>query len=139
MSRTYFRRAHDGKGVALEPLADGAKLEVGDELEVHLSLRTKHAAEYVHLRDPRGAGFEPENAISGYRWDLGAGYYQEVRDSGANFFFDELPVGEYALTYRVRASMAGTFHVGPATVQSIYAPEFNAYSAAWTLTVASPR
>jgi len=108
---------------------------VGDEVEVHLALRTRHAAEYVHLRDPRGAGFEPENALSGYRWELGTAYYQEIRDSGANFFFDSLPVGEYPLTYRVRASMAGTFHVGPATVQSIYAPEFNAYSGGATLTV----
>lgn len=138
VSRAYFRRAHDGKGVVLTPLADGAKLNVGDELEVHLSLRTKHAAEYVHLRDPRGAGFEPEDAVSGYRWDLGVGYYQEIRDSGVNFFFDSLPVGEYPLMYRVRASMAGTFHVGPATVQSIYAPEFNAYSAGAALTVGSP-
>lgn len=138
VSRTYFRRANQGKEVVLTPLADGAKLAVGDEVEVHLSLRTRHAAEYVHLRDPRGAGFEPENALSGYRWDLGVGYYQEIRDSGANFFFDSLPVGEYPLSYRVRASMAGTFHVGPATVQSIYAPEFNAYSGGATLTVGPP-
>jgi uncharacterized protein YfaS (alpha-2-macroglobulin family) len=104
-------------------------------LEVHLSLGAKHAAEYVHVRDPRGAGFEPENALSGYRWELGVAYYQEIRDSGANFFFADLPAGEYPLSYRVRASMAGTFHVGPATVQSVYAPEFGAYSAGAALTV----
>ena len=135
VSRTYFRRENDGKEFVLVPLAEGAKVNVGDELEVHLSLRTKHAAEYVHLRDPRGAGFEPENAVSAYRWDLGVGYYQEIRDSGANFFFADLPVGEYPLAYRVRASMTGTFHVGPATVQSIYAPEFSAYSTGARLTV----
>ncbi len=32
--------------------------------------------------------------------------------------------------------MAGTFRVGPATVQSMYAPEFNAYSAGAVLTIA---
>ena len=31
--------------------------------------------------------------------------------------------------YRVRAALGGTFRVGPATVQSMYAPEFSAYSA----------
>ena len=31
--------------------------------------------------------------------------------------------------------MSGTFRVGPATVQSMYAPEFNAYSAGAALTV----
>ena len=111
------------------PLAEGAKIAVGDQLEVHLSLRTKHEAEYVHLRDPRGAGFEPENVNSGWRWNLGISWYEETRDSGANFFFSRLPVGEYTFQYRVRANMAGTFRVGPATVQSLYAPEFNAYSA----------
>jgi uncharacterized protein YfaS (alpha-2-macroglobulin family) len=31
--------------------------------------------------------------------------------------------------------MAGTFRVGPATVQSMYAPEFNAFSAGSILVV----
>lgn len=136
VARTYFRRDSGGKEVTLTPLRDGAALRPGDELEVHLSLRAKHATEYVHLRDPRGAGFEPENAVSRYRWDLGLSYYEEIRDSGANFFFAALPAGEYTFKYRVRASMAGSFRVGPATVQSLYAPEFNAYSAGHVLTVA---
>ena len=33
-------------------------------------------------------------------------------------------------SYRLRAATAGTFRTGPATVQSMYAPEFTAYSAA---------
>jgi len=101
-----------------------------------LSLRTKHEAEYVHLRDPRGAGFEPEGAVSKYHWDLGLVYYEEFRDSGTNFFFEKLPVGEYTFKYRVRVSMAGTFRVGPAVVQAMYAPEFVAYSAGNVLKVA---
>ena len=101
-----------------------------------MSLRTKHEAEYVHLRDPRGAGFEPETQASGWKWDLGLSFYEEVRDSGENFFFERLPVGEYTFKYRVRASMAGTFKLAPATVQSMYAPEFHAYSAGAVLKVA---
>jgi uncharacterized protein YfaS (alpha-2-macroglobulin family) len=116
-------------------LAEGAALSVGDEVEVQLSVRAKHAAEYVHLRDPRAAGLEPGIATSGYRWDVGIGWYEEIRDSGTNFFFEWLPAGEYTLKYRIRANMAGTFRVGPATVQSMYAPEFNAYSAGATLTI----
>jgi uncharacterized protein YfaS (alpha-2-macroglobulin family) len=135
VSRRYFRRETGGREATLTPFKQGATLAVGDELEVQISLRTKHAAEYVHLRDPRGAGFEPEHAISGYRYDLGIAWYEETRDSGANFFFSQLPAGEYTFKYRVRASMSGTFRVGPATVQSMYAPEFNAYSAGAALTV----
>ena len=40
-----------------------------------------------------------------------------------------LAAGEYTFKYRLRANLAGTFRAGPATVQSIYAPEFTAYSA----------
>jgi uncharacterized protein YfaS (alpha-2-macroglobulin family) len=135
VSRRYFLRENTGKEWVLRPLADGATLKPGDQVEVQISLRTKHAAEYVHLRDPRGAGFEPESTVSRYKWDLGIAWYEEVRDSGTNFFFEQLPVGEYSFKYRLRANMAGTFRVGPATVQSMYAPEFNAYSSGAVLTV----
>ena len=67
----------------------------------------------MHLRDPRGAGFEPENPSSRHKWDLGIGWYEEIRDSGTNFFFEQLPGGEYTFKYRLRATMAGTFKVAP--------------------------
>jgi uncharacterized protein YfaS (alpha-2-macroglobulin family) len=137
VSRTYFKRLKTGKETTLQPLADGAKLEPGDELEVQLSIRSRAQAEYVHLRDPRGAGFEPENAVSRFKWDLGIGWYEEYRDSGTNFFFENLPAGEYNFKYRVRANLGGTFRVGPATLQSMYAPEFTAYSQGHKLTVAT--
>ena len=135
VSRRYYRREPTSSGFELRPLAEGATLSPGDEVEVQLSIRAKHAAEYVHLRDPRAAGLEPGVATSGYRWDLGLARYEEIRDSGTNFFFEWLPAGEYTLKYRVRANMAGTFRVGPATIQSMYAPEFSAYSAGATITV----
>jgi len=136
VSRRYFKRETGGREATLTPLQPGAPLAVGDEIEVQIALRAKHEAEYVHLRDPRGAGFEPERAVAGYHYDLGISWYEETRDSGANFFFDRLPAGEYTFKYRLRASMAGTFRVGPATVQSMYAPELNAYSAGASITVA---
>ncbi len=135
VSRKYYKRVLKGTQWTLEPLTEGAAIAVGDEVEVQLSLRTKHQAEYVHLRDPRGAGFEPSSNVSKWKWDLGISWYEEIRDSGTNFFFERLPVGEYAFKYRIRASMAGTFRVGSATVQCMYAPEFTAFSAGHLLTI----
>jgi uncharacterized protein YfaS (alpha-2-macroglobulin family) len=135
VTREYFKRDVTGESPVLKPLNEGASLEVGDEVEVHLTMTAKHPAEYIHLRDPRASGLEPEDLNSGYRWDSNLFYYQETRDSGTNFFVSSLPQGQYALTYRLRASMAGTFRVGPATVQSMYAPEFNAYSSGFIMTV----
>jgi len=53
-----------------------------------------------------------------------------------SFFFERLPQGEYTFKYRLRATMAGSFKVAPATLQPMYAPEFAAYSAGHLLTVA---
>src|SRR5262249_47506868 len=67
VSRRYFRRQNRGGEWTLTPLAEGAALTPGDEVEVQLSIRAKHAAEYVHLRDPRAAGLEPGIALSRYK------------------------------------------------------------------------
>jgi len=135
VERTYFKREKKGEEVVLRPLAEGAALAVGDEIEVRLSIRARHQAEYVHLRDPRPSGCEPVTLRSGYRWDLGLGRYEEIRDSGTNFFMEWLPQGEYTLTHRIRCAMAGTFKAAPATLQSMYAPEFAAYSAGALVTI----
>jgi uncharacterized protein YfaS (alpha-2-macroglobulin family) len=135
VSRKYFKREASAAGFVLKPLAEGTVIAPGDEVEVQVSLTSKYEAEYVHLRDPRAAGCEPESAVSRHRWDLGIGWYEEIRDSGTNFFFERLPVGQYTFKYRLRANMSGVFRVGPATVQSMYAPEFAAYSAGALLTI----
>ncbi len=127
LQRKYFVCDKSGKDIVLRPLSEGAPVKVGDEVEVQLALSAKHSAEYVHLNDPRPAGFEPEDKTSRYFWEM-IGHYREIRDSGTNFFFDSLPTGEYTLKYRIRAAMAGTFRSHPATVQPMYAPEFVAYS-----------
>jgi uncharacterized protein YfaS (alpha-2-macroglobulin family) len=135
VSRKFFKREASAAGFVVKPLAEGAQLAPGDQVEIQLSLSSKHEAEYVHLRDPRAAGLEPENAVSGHHWDLGVAWYEETRDSGTNFFFERLPAGQYTFKYRVRAAMAGTFRVGPAIVHSMYAPEFVAYSAGAAITI----
>jgi uncharacterized protein YfaS (alpha-2-macroglobulin family) len=139
VERRYFKRVKTGSEVTLEPIGAKTRLAVGDEVEVQISLRAKAAAEYVHLRDPRPAGLEPDRPESGWKWDLGIAHYEETRDSGANFFFEALPAGEYTFKYRLRANLAGKFRSGPAQVQSMYAPEFVAYSAGEKLEISAAR
>jgi alpha-2-macroglobulin len=137
VDRNYFLRKTVGAEVQLLPIAEGQTIQVGDEVEVQLSLRSKHQVGYLHLRDPRGAGFEPVDVKSQHKWDLGLYWYEEIRDSGTNFFFENLPQGEYRFKYRIRATTAGDFKVSPATVQPMYAPEFAAYSAGLRLKIAA--
>ncbi len=137
ISRKYFKREPSPKGFILKPLEDSTKIAVGDQIEVQISIKSKHPAEYVHLKDPRPSGCEPESTVSRHKWDLGIYWYEEVRDSAQNFFFEHLPQGEYTFRYRIRANMAGQFKVAPATIQSMYAPEFNAYSTGETIKILS--
>jgi len=136
VKRTYFRRDSMGTETTLVPLHENenenenttSQLHPGDEVEVQLEIKARAQAEYIHLRDPRPAGLEPPITVSKYHFDLGLVYYEEVRDSATSFFIEWLPAGEYTLKYRLRASLAGQFRVGPATLQSMYAPEFSAFS-----------
>lgn len=135
VKRTYYRRDGMGTEAKLVPLAEGAKLQPGDEIEVQLDISSRAQAEYIHLRDPRPAGLEPPIAVSRYHFDLGLVYYEEIRDSATNFFIERLPAGQYTLKYRLRANLAGQYRVGPATLQSMYAPEFAAFSAGHQLAI----
>jgi alpha-2-macroglobulin len=126
VSREYFVVDRSGK---LLPLAAGAKPQLGDELDVRLILHSKVPLDYVHVFDPRAAGCEPASSLSRHRFAGDLAWYEEVRDSGTNFFLEHLPRGEHVLHYRLRASMTGTFKVAPATAQPLYAPQHTAFSA----------
>lgn len=139
VERRYFRRERSGDETVLVPLREGAPIAIGDELEVQVSIAARAQAEYVHLRDPRPAGFEPVETASGWRYQTGLAAYQEIRDSGTNFFFEWLPQGEYTLKHRLRAAAAGTFRAAPAELQSMYAPEFTAYSSGERIAIAAGR
>ncbi|MDA8130638.1 MAG: MG2 domain-containing protein [Elusimicrobia bacterium] len=134
VSRRYFLRVKEGADYALKPLSDGDAVNVGDEVEVHLTVRTRSQFEYVHIMDPKAAGFEAEQLTSGWKWEQLA-RYEEPRDSLTNFFVEWLPHGEYVLKYRLRPTAPGTFKAGAAVIQSMYAPEFAAHSAGFTLNV----
>lgn len=135
IERKYFLRILKNKEYVLKEIKIGENLNIGDEIEIHLILNSKHIAKYIHLKDPRPSGFEPAKQVSRYKWDLGLSRYEQVRDTGMNFFIEYLPDGEYVLKHRIKATMAGTFKVAPASLQSIYAPEFNAYSSGFEIKV----
>ncbi len=130
IDRAYFKREVKNGEMVIKSIKDlNESLKVGDEVEVQISVRAKHELEYVHLRDPRPAGFEPVTQVSSHKWDLGIYWYEEVRDTGTNFFFEHLPHGQYNFKYRLRATNGGVFTAAPATITPMYAPEFTAYSA----------
>lgn len=128
VSRAYFLRVKEETENKLRPLAATDLVRVGDEIEVHLTLNTDSAFEYVLLDDPKPAGFESDELVSGWTYQ-NISFYREVKDSATHFFIHWLPRGTVTLRYTLRPTVAGQLHALPAQVQSMYAPEYGAHSA----------
>ena len=127
MEKELFVKKVTDRGEVLESLKN-RKLKVGDLVTVRLVLRADRAFEYVHLKDMRGAAFEPVNALSGYRHQDGLWYYESIKDASTNFFIGHMPKGTYVFEYDLRVTHSGDFSNGITTFQCMYAPEFSAHS-----------
>ena len=134
VTREYFTRFTQDGVQKIRPVQDLGEVAVGDEVEVHLTVTADSAFEYVLLADPKPAGFETEELISGWTYDP-LYLYRENRDETTNFFINRLPAGKVTLRYVLRPTLKGRFHALPAQAQSMYAPEYGAHSASETLKV----
>ena len=126
LKKTLFTRVNTKKGPVLEPVK--GPLAVGNELVVRIELRVDRDMEYVHLKDQRGSGIEPVNVISQYKAQDGLAYYESTRDTASHFFIDYLPKGTYVFEYPTRIQLRGEYQTGIATIQCMYAPEFNSHT-----------
>lgn len=129
LTRNFFIEKNSDKGPVLVPVKEGVSLKVGDRIKIRIILKADRDMEYMHLRDMRASGTEPVNVISSYKWQGGLGYYESTRDASTDFFFSWLPKGTWVFEYPVVVTHTGHFAAGISTIQSMYAPEFNAHSA----------
>jgi uncharacterized protein YfaS (alpha-2-macroglobulin family) len=82
----------------------------------------------VHLKDQRGSGTEPVNVLSNNKMQDGLFYFESTRDTASHFFIHYLPKGTYVFEYSVRVQHRGRYQSGMASIQCLYAPEFNAHT-----------
>ena len=114
------------KGKAkLKALSDVGEIALGDRILVRLIIENKQAMDYVHLRDYLPAGFENIETQSVYKWNRNMIYYQSPNDISTNFFINHLPKGKFVIEYELNATISGDLNLGPAKIQSLYAPEFS--------------
>jgi hypothetical protein len=133
LTKTLYVKQTTAQGQILYPV-QGA-LAVGEELVVRIELRVDRDMEYVHMKDQRGSGTEPVDVLSRYRWQDGLGYYQSTRDTATHFFMDYLPKGTYVFEYSTRIQQKGKYQTGIASIECLYAPEFNSHSQSFALEV----
>lgn len=138
----------DGKW---ELLGSDAKISRGDIVRVDLYLSLPAARHFVAVSDPVPGGLEAINRELGTasqvdaakgdfeaaggswffkfsdwigynvsRWSF---YHQEIRNDAVRFYADELPAGNYHLSYSAQAIAEGDFSVMPAIAEEMYDPD----------------
>ena len=118
-----------------EALNESAPLKVGDKITVRLTVKADRDMDFVQIKDDRAACMEPLQAVSGFRWSNGLGYYQATKDASTQFFIDQMRKGTYVIEYQVYVNRTGEYQAGIATVQSAYAPEFGGHTRGYRVMV----
>lgn len=104
------------------------EMKVGAKITVTLTIEADRAMDYVVVRQPRCAAFEPVDQLPSTLW---LGYltaYREPCATVTNWFFNRLAKGTTTITESYYVTAEGTFALAPAEAQSQYAPEFQAHS-----------
>jgi uncharacterized protein YfaS (alpha-2-macroglobulin family) len=102
----------------------GGELAVGDRVLVTLELSAQKRARYVVVDDPLPAILEPVPSGFGggeepdWMWD-----FHEFRKDRVLFFADELPAGNYKLSYCARVRAAGAVNAPSGKVEEMYHPQ----------------
>lgn len=118
-----------------EALNESTPLKVGDKITVRLTVKADRDMDFVQIKDDRAACMEPLQAVSGFRWGNGLGYYQATKDASTQFFIDQMRKGTYVIEYQVYVNRTGEYQAGIATVQSAYAPEFGGHTGGYRVMV----
>lgn len=118
-----------------EALNESAPLKVGDRITVRLTVKADRDMDFVQIKDDRAACMEPLQAVSGFRWGNGLGYYQATKDASTQFFIDQMRKETYVIEYQVYVNRTGEYQAGIATVQSAYAPEFGGHTRGYRVMV----
>jgi uncharacterized protein YfaS (alpha-2-macroglobulin family) len=122
------------------------KVEVGDVVQVRLTIIAPHDLYYVVVEDPLPAGAEAidpslattslaaegpglyrgregEEGYDFYHWWWRWYSHYELRDEKVVLFADYLPAGTYEFVYTFRATLPGEYHVIPTVAYEFYFPE----------------
>ena len=143
MEREYLRlrpvRTLGGAVVEVEePLADGDAVATGDRVKVRLRLRAHRSLEHLILEDPRPAGLEPVERLSGTFHGPDLYGRREIHPEATVFFVGRLEEGQQVLEHVLRAESPGVFRAPPARGEGMYLPEVAGSSKSFRILTLAP-
>ena len=115
-------------GNAAEPVTEANPVRLGERITVRLVVTSDRDLEYVQLKDPRAAAFEPVNIHERNGSQNAVRWVESPRDASVCYFFSRFPQGTVVLEYDVFATQTGDFSEGSTTVECMYAPEYRSQS-----------
>ncbi|HSW61282.1 MAG TPA: alpha-2-macroglobulin family protein, partial [bacterium] len=74
LEKKIFKEIQTDRGPKLEPVSNNSLLSPGDRLKVRIVLRSDRDMEFIHMKDMRAAGTEPENVLSRHKYQDGLWY-----------------------------------------------------------------
>jgi Large extracellular alpha-helical protein len=128
VEKTLYHVQRTPKGDVLTAIDENTPLAKGERVKVRLVLKSDRDLEYVHLKDMRAAAFEPTQVFTQCKYQGGIWYQEATRDAATNFFIPFLGKGSYVFEYELYVTQSGTFANGVASIECMYAPEFQAHS-----------
>ena len=128
IEKTLYHVQRTSKGDVLTVIDENTPLAKGERVKVRLVLKSDRDLEYVHLKDMRAAAFEPTQVFTQCKYQGGIWYQEATRDAATNFFIPFLGKGSYVFEYELHVTQSGTFANGVASIECMYAPEFQAHS-----------
>ncbi len=136
-------KLYDGDGLRIErkymsgdrEIDRESVLSVGDKVTVSITVSADRDMDFVRIKDEKPACLEAASQLSSYSWSDGLGYYRVNKDASVEFFVDSMRKGTYTITYDAYVTRSGNYVSGPASVISVYAPQFGSHSEGFTMTV----
>ncbi len=113
-----------------EDLPSGATVSPKDDLRVIVRVKAMEAQEYVMVEAPLPAGTEARDEESDGWYDR-----RELRDDRVSVAVGHLTDQVQAYTFRLKATVPGTYHVMPASAFAMYEPERKGRSSEFVLKV----
>lgn len=128
LKRTLWRVVSDAQSERLEEITPGTILRMGDRIKVKLELTLDRTYEYLQLKSERAASMEPVSTDAGYTYNLTHDilYYRAPTNTSDDLYIERLQSGSYTIEYDLYVQKTGTYSMGLATIQCLYAPAYRA-------------
>ena len=137
LKRTLWRIVTDAQGERLEEVTAGTMLHKGDRIKVKLDLTLDRTYEYLQLKSERAASMEPVSTDAGYTYNFTHDilYYRAPTNTSDDLYIERLESGSYTIEYDLYVQKTGTYSMGLATIQCLYAPAYRSLTPNTVITV----